>query len=159
MTTNPHLVITPEIGLATVAELAAQLRVDSIRSSAVAGSGHPTSSMSAADLLAALVSRQPRYDWPTVILARTVKGGGFSEVEDSPDLGADGPSQMAQEDIAMLRAVHQSTVLDPVREPPGSGSGAGLPAWAAIDADHTAVAARNLVGARRHAVPDGPEES
>jgi len=46
-----------------VAELAAQLRVDSIRSSTSAGSGHPTSSMSAADLLAVLVTRHLRYDW------------------------------------------------------------------------------------------------
>jgi transketolase len=38
-----------EPGLDTVAELAAQVRVDSIRSSTSAGSGHPTSSMSAAD--------------------------------------------------------------------------------------------------------------
>jgi transketolase len=51
------------IGLDTVAELAAQLRVDSIRSSTSAGSGHPTSSMSAADLLAVLVARHLRYDW------------------------------------------------------------------------------------------------
>ena len=44
-------------------ELAAQLRVDSIRSSTSAGSGHPTSSLSAADLLAVLISRHLRYDW------------------------------------------------------------------------------------------------
>jgi transketolase len=50
-------------GLDTVAELAAQLRVDSIRASTSAGSGHPTSSMSAADLLATLVARHLRYDW------------------------------------------------------------------------------------------------
>ncbi len=50
-------------GLDTVAELAAQLRVDSIRCSTSAGSGHPTSSMSAADLLAVLVARHLRYDW------------------------------------------------------------------------------------------------
>src|SRR5690242_13772190 len=49
--------------LAQVAELAAQLRVDSIRSSTSAGSGHPTSSMSAADLLAVLITRHLRYDW------------------------------------------------------------------------------------------------
>ena len=49
--------------LSKVAELAAQLRVDSIRSSTSAGSGHPTSSMSAADLLAVLISRHLRYDW------------------------------------------------------------------------------------------------
>jgi transketolase len=57
--------ITPasETGLDTVAELAAQLRVDSIRASTSAGSGHPTSSMSAADLVAVLVARHLRYDW------------------------------------------------------------------------------------------------
>jgi transketolase len=36
-------------------ELAQQLRVDSVRASAAAGSGHPTSSMSAADLIAVLL--------------------------------------------------------------------------------------------------------
>ena len=51
------------IGLDTVAELAAQLRVDSVRSSTSAGSGHPTSSMSAADLLAVLITRHLCYDW------------------------------------------------------------------------------------------------
>jgi len=51
------------IDIAETAELAAQLRVDSVRSSTSAGSGHPTSSMSAADLLAALVGRHLRYDW------------------------------------------------------------------------------------------------
>lgn len=50
-------------GLGAIAELAAQLRVDSIRSSTSAGSGHPTSSMSAADLLAVLLTRHLRYDW------------------------------------------------------------------------------------------------
>jgi transketolase len=55
--------VMSQAGLATVAELAAQLRVDSIRASTSAGSGHPTSSMSAADLLAALVARHLRYDW------------------------------------------------------------------------------------------------
>jgi transketolase len=51
------------IGLDSVAELAAQLRVDSVRSSTSAGSGHPTSSMSAADLLAVLITRHLHYDW------------------------------------------------------------------------------------------------
>src|SRR3954462_15712738 len=49
--------------LATVTQLARQLRVDSIRASTGAGSGHPTSSMSAADLVAVLVARHVRYDW------------------------------------------------------------------------------------------------
>jgi transketolase len=52
-------------GLDAVAELGAQLRVDSIRSSTSAGSGHPTSSMSAADLLAVLITRHLRYNWDT----------------------------------------------------------------------------------------------
>src|SRR6266436_4681861 len=51
------------IDLAVAGDLAAQLRVASIRSSTSAGSGHPTSSMSAADLMAVLVSRHLRYDW------------------------------------------------------------------------------------------------
>src|SRR5215831_2807555 len=44
-------------------ELGQQLRVDSIRCSTAAGSGHPTSSMSAADLIAVLISRYLQYDW------------------------------------------------------------------------------------------------
>ncbi|MGI8969097.1 MAG: transketolase [Dehalococcoidia bacterium] len=44
-------------------ELGAQLRVDSIRCTTAAGSGHPTSSMSAADLMAVLLSEYLRYDW------------------------------------------------------------------------------------------------
>jgi len=44
-------------------ELAAQLRVDSIRCTTAAGSGHPTSGMSAADLMAVLLAKYLRYDW------------------------------------------------------------------------------------------------
>jgi transketolase len=44
-------------------ELAAQLRVDAIRCSTEAGSGHPTSSMSAADIVAVLLTRHFEYDW------------------------------------------------------------------------------------------------
>ncbi len=44
-------------------ELGQQLRVDSIRCSAVPKSGHPTSSMSAADLMAVLISDHLRYDF------------------------------------------------------------------------------------------------
>ncbi len=54
---------TTDPDLAVAAELGQQLRVDSVRSSTSAGSGHPTSSMSAADLMAVLVSRHFRYDW------------------------------------------------------------------------------------------------
>src|SRR5215831_18924671 len=43
--------------------LAQQLRVDSIRCTTAAGSGHPTSSMSAADLMAVLLTSYLRYDF------------------------------------------------------------------------------------------------
>jgi transketolase len=44
-------------------ELGQQFRVDSVRSSSAAGSGHPTSSMSAADLMAVLMSKYLHYDF------------------------------------------------------------------------------------------------
>ena len=44
-------------------ELGQQLRVDSIRAAAVPKSGHPTSSMSAADLMAVLISKYLHYDF------------------------------------------------------------------------------------------------
>ena len=43
--------------------IARQLRADSIRCSTAAGSGHPTSSLSAADLMAVLLAGHLRYDW------------------------------------------------------------------------------------------------
>ncbi len=43
-------------------ELAAQLRIDSIRCSTEAGSGHPTSSLSAADLMAVLLAGHLRHE-------------------------------------------------------------------------------------------------
>ncbi len=55
--------IKTDIDLKLAGEIAQQLRVDSVRSSTSAGSGHPTSSMSAADLLAVLIGRHLRYDW------------------------------------------------------------------------------------------------
>src|SRR5207237_3564484 len=59
----------PERGAASMSdhdlwrELGQQLRVDSIRCSAVPKSGHPTSSMSAADLMAVLLDKYLRYDF------------------------------------------------------------------------------------------------
>ncbi|NUS17454.1 MAG: transketolase [Streptomyces sp.] len=46
-----------------LAELGQQLRVDSVRAAAAAGSGHPTSSMSAADIMAVLLARHLHYDF------------------------------------------------------------------------------------------------
>jgi transketolase len=44
-------------------ELGQQLRVDSVRAAAATSSGHPTSSMSAADLMAVLIDKYLRYDF------------------------------------------------------------------------------------------------
>ena len=46
-------------------ELGQQIRIDSVRSSSAAASGHPTSSMSAADLMAVLMSKYLHYDFGT----------------------------------------------------------------------------------------------
>jgi transketolase len=44
-------------------DLGQQLRADAVRAAAAAGSGHPTSSMSAADLMAVLLAEHLRYDF------------------------------------------------------------------------------------------------
>jgi transketolase len=51
------------VDLETLYEAAQQIRIDAIRASTAAGSGHPTSSMSAADLIAVLAGRHLRYDF------------------------------------------------------------------------------------------------
>jgi transketolase len=56
---SPEKPVSPE----QLGELAQQLRVDSVRAAAAAGSGHPTSSMSAADLMAVLFAHYLRYDF------------------------------------------------------------------------------------------------
>ncbi|HEU5393002.1 MAG TPA: transketolase [Streptosporangiaceae bacterium] len=61
MTTRTDATLTADTQF--LSELARQLRADSIRCSTAAGSGHPTSSMSAADLMAVLLARHLRYDW------------------------------------------------------------------------------------------------
>lgn len=48
---------------AELVDLGQQLRVDSVRAADAAGSGHPTSSMSAADLMAVLLANHLRYDF------------------------------------------------------------------------------------------------
>jgi transketolase len=59
--TTAHL--DSQASLPEIFELGQQLRVDSVRASTAAGSGHPSSSMSAADLMAVLITRYLRYDW------------------------------------------------------------------------------------------------
>jgi transketolase len=51
-------------------ELARQLQADSSRCSTAAGSGHPTSAMSAVDLMAVLLARHLRYDWDNPVEPR-----------------------------------------------------------------------------------------
>ncbi len=63
MATPVSEIVVDVTDLAQIRELAQQLRVDSIRTSTSAGSGHPTSSMSAADVMAVLLGRHLRYDW------------------------------------------------------------------------------------------------
>ena len=48
--------------LATLKNLAAQLRIDSVRSTTEAGSGHPTSCLSAADIVSALFFGEMHFD-------------------------------------------------------------------------------------------------
>jgi transketolase len=50
-------------------ELGQQFRVDSVRCAAAAKSGHPTSGMSAADLMAVLLAKHLRYDFDSPDLA------------------------------------------------------------------------------------------
>src|SRR3981081_2579178 len=61
MTVTTETLATTDLEFAR--QLGQQLRVDSIRCSTAAGSGHPTSSMSAADLIAVLIPRYLQYDW------------------------------------------------------------------------------------------------
>ncbi len=47
----------------TITQLAKQLKIDSIRCTTQAGSGHPTSSMSASDIMAVLLAKHLNYDF------------------------------------------------------------------------------------------------
>jgi len=60
-----ELWIGPKADRTELSALARQLRADSVRASTAAGSGHPTSSMSAADLMAVLLAKHLHYDWGT----------------------------------------------------------------------------------------------
>lgn len=59
----PATEVTSLADALSIAQLARQLRVDAIRCSTAAGSGHPTSSLSAADLMAVLLANHLHYDW------------------------------------------------------------------------------------------------
>src|SRR6202022_2567395 len=61
MTVTTEALATTDLEFAR--QLGQQLRVDSIRCSRAAGAGPPTSSRSAADLIAVLIARYLQYDW------------------------------------------------------------------------------------------------
>src|SRR6186713_1853127 len=52
----------PRPSLAILKNLATQLRIDSVRSTSAAGSGHPTTCLSAADIMSALFFAEMRFD-------------------------------------------------------------------------------------------------
>src|SRR5689334_21498306 len=51
-----------EPSLAVLHNLATQLRIDSVKSTTAAGSGHPTTCLSCADIMAALFFAEMRFD-------------------------------------------------------------------------------------------------
>jgi len=52
----------PESSIAVLQNLATQLRIDSVRSTTAAGSGHPTTCLSAAEIMAAVFFAEMRFD-------------------------------------------------------------------------------------------------
>jgi transketolase len=52
----------PEPSLPILQNIATDLRIDSVRSTTEAGSGHPTTCLSAADIVAALFFAEMRFD-------------------------------------------------------------------------------------------------
>ena len=125
--------------------LAAQLRADSIRSTTTAGSGHPTSSMSAADLMAVLMSEYLHYDFSDPHNVRNDRLI-FSKGHAAPLLYSmfKAANAITDEEMLTLRKLGSRIEGHPVPEPKGlpyvdlaTGSlGQGLPAgvgmaWAA----------------------------
>ena len=83
-------------------ELGQQLRVDSVRSSDEAGSGHPTSSMSAADLMAVLLSDYLQLRLRQSLPTPTTTTSYFSKGHASPLLYAIFKAAGAIDDEEML---------------------------------------------------------
>ena len=141
-------------------QLATQLRSDSIRSTSHAGSGHPSSSMSAADLMAVLLSDYLHYDFSD---PHNVKNDRliFSKGHAAPLLYAMYKAAGAISDAEMmtLRQIGSRIEGHPVPEPNGlpyvdvaTGSlGQGLPtgvgiAWGAKYLNKTPLKVWVLLG-------------
>ena len=142
--------MTAETGAATksLTELGRQLRVRSIRLADTAGSGHPTSSMSAADLIAVLIARHLRID-PGQPSARGNDRLVFSKGHASPLLYAalESIGALTDEELATYRKLgsrlegHPTPLVPAVDVATGS-LGLGLPmgvgmAIAAHELEHT----------------------
>jgi transketolase len=132
----------------TLTELGRQLRVRSIRLADTAGSGHPTSSMSAADLIAVLIARHLRID-PARPSARGNDRLVFSKGHASPLLYAalEAIGVLSAEELATYRKLgsrlegHPTPLVPAVDVATGS-LGLGLPmgvgmAIAAHELEHT----------------------
>jgi len=92
-------------GIASLKEMARQLRRDSIIMTTEAGSGHPTSSMSCADIVAALVFHEMRWD-PRDPSARNVDSFILSKGHAAPVLWAAlHESGASREDLSSLRKI------------------------------------------------------
>ena len=101
-------------------ELAQQLRVDSIRATTAAGSGHPTSSMSAADLMVVLLGKYLRYDFQQPDLPNN-DHLIFSKGHASPLLYAmhKAAGILSEEELLSLRKFGSSLEGHPVPRLPG----------------------------------------
>lgn len=129
--------------------LAAQLRADSIRCTTAAGSGHPTSSMSAADVMAVLLSEHLHYDFSDPHNVRNDRLI-FSKGHAAPLLYSayKAAGAITDEELLTLRKHGSRIEGHPVPEPNGlpyvdlaTGSlGQGLPAGVGM-----AWAAKNLL--------------
>jgi transketolase len=127
-------------------DLGQQLRADAVHAAAAAGSGHPTSSMSAADLMAVLLAVYSVEPVDTQMLrAATADTGCFVTVEDHWAEGGLGGAVLAA--FANGHQAPRITKLA-VHAMPGSATPAEQLHAAGIDAKAIEAAARVLAGDR-----------
>ncbi len=98
-------------------------RVEAFGARTLVINGHDLSAIDGALAIAGDTSG----DRPTVIVARTIKGRGFPEIEDKPDWhGKPFPRDMAERAIAGLGGIRNAVVRSP--RPPAVSADAGKPA-------------------------------
>jgi transketolase len=105
-------------------------RAEAFGARALAIDGHD---LTAIDDALASTEGSSTGEQPTVILARTVKGKGFTEVEASPDWhGKPFPADMADRAIAELGGVRHLVVRGPRPAPTPATNGPGEPGWGGV---------------------------